>query len=380
MADALVNARVLSAEGWRDDVAVVVEDGRIRELAAPARVAAGVHRHDLSGRMLLPGFIDCQVNGGGGVLFNDRPGVDGIRAIGAAHRRFGTTGFLPTLISDTVDKMRVAIDATDAAIAEAVPGVLGIHLEGPFISRERKGVHAERYLHAPDAAELRVAESLQRGKTLLTVAPECVGPDAIRKLVAEGVIVAAGHTNADYDTVCGALDAGVRGFTHLFNAMSPLTSRAPGVVGAALDDPDSWCGVIVDGHHVAAASLRIALKAKPRGKVFLVTDAMPPVGADDPSYVLDGETIVVRDGICQTANGTLAGSALSMIDAVRNTVDMLDVPLDEAVRMASTYPAEFLGLDATHGRVRPGCRADFTVVDHELRVTETWIGGAMQPA
>jgi N-acetylglucosamine-6-phosphate deacetylase len=380
MTTALVNARVLAPEGWRDDVAVIVEGEQILELAAVSDLPAGARTHDLSGRMLLPGFIDCQVNGGGGVLFNDQPTVDGIRAIGAAHRRFGTTGFLPTLISDTIEKMRTAIAATELAIAEAVPGVLGIHLEGPFISRERKGVHAEKYLHAPDADELRVAESLQHGKTLLTVAPERVAPNAIRELVAAGVIVAAGHTNADYATVRAALNAGVRGFTHLFNAMSPLTSRAPGVVGAALDDPDSWCGVIVDGHHVDPASLRIALRAKPRGKLFLVTDAMPPVGASNSAYVLNGETITARDGICQTASGTLAGSALNMIDAVRNAVEMLGVPLEEAARMASTYPADFLGLEATHGRIEAGFRADFTVVDRDLRVTETWIGGAAQAA
>ncbi|MES2403116.1 MAG: N-acetylglucosamine-6-phosphate deacetylase [Pseudomonadota bacterium] len=378
MAVALANARVLSAQGWRDDVAVIVEDGRIVELAT--RVPPNAEVHDLSGGILLPGFIDCQVNGGGGVLFNDQTTTAGIRAIGAAHRRFGTTGFLPTLISDTTDKMRVAIAAVDDAIAEGVPGVLGIHLEGPFISRARKGVHAEKHLHAPDASELRLAESLRRGVTLLTLAPECVAPDAIRDLADAGVAVSAGHSNADYATVRAALDAGIRGFTHLFNAMSPLTSRAPGVVGAALDDPDSWCGVIVDGHHVDAASLRVALKAKPRGKIFLVTDAMPPVGAADPSYVLNGETISVRDGICQTASGTLAGSALGMIDAVRNTVDMLGVPLDEAARMASTYPADFLGLGETHGRIAAGFRADFTVIDPSLRIIETWIGGIGEAA
>lgn len=380
MTVALVNARVLSAQGWREDLAVVVEGAQIRALTPPGQIPPDARKHDLSGLMLLPGFIDCQVNGGGGVLFNEQPTIGGIRAIGAAHRRFGTTGFLPTLISDAIDTMRVAIAATDAAITGAVPGVLGIHLEGPFISRERKGVHAEKYLHAPDAGELGVAESLQHGKTLLTLAPECVTPEAIRNLAAAGVIIAAGHSNADYATVRAALDAGVRGFTHLFNAMSPLTSRAPGVVGAALDDPDAWCGVIVDGHHVDAATLRIALRAKPRGKIFLVTDAMPPVGAADPAYVLNGETITARNGICQTASGTLAGSALSMIDAVRNTVEMLNVPLDEAVRMGSTYAADFLGLDATHGRIEAGCRADFTVIDRNLRVTETWIGGVAQAA
>jgi N-acetylglucosamine-6-phosphate deacetylase len=378
MAIALANARVLTTQGWRDDVAVIVEDSRIAELAT--QIPSNAEVRDLSGRILLPGFIDCQVNGGGGVLFNDQTNVAGICAIGVAHRRFGTTGFLPTLISDTTEKMHAAIAAVDAAIAEGVPGVLGIHLEGPFISRARKGVHAEKYLHAPDASELRLAESLHRGVTLLTLAPECVAPDTVRQLARTSVIVSLGHSDADYMTVREALDAGARGFTHLYNAMSPLTSRAPGMVGAALDDPEPWCGVIVDGHHAAAASLRVALKAKPRGKVFLVTDAMPPVGAADPSYVLNGETIIARDGICQTANGTLAGSALSMSDAVRNAIDLLGVPLDEAARMASTYPADFLGLGGTHGRIETGFRADFTVIDPSLRVVETWIGGIREAA
>lgn len=375
MRGVVVNARILTPEGWREDLAVLVEDGWIRALAPSARIPADVQRHDRTGCTLLPGFIDCQVNGGGGVLLNDTPTVDGIRAIGAAHRRFGTTGFLPTLISDTPKKMRTAVGAVDAAIAAGVPGVLGIHLEGPFLSTARKGVHDPRFFHRPDASELQLAESLQRGVTLLTLAPDCVPADNIRALADAGVIVAAGHSNADYATTRAALAAGVRGFTHLFNAMSPLTSRAPGMVGAALEDANAWCGVIVDGHHVDPATLRVALQAKPRGKTFLVTDAMPPVGSTDPTFVLNGETITMRDGICQTASGTLAGSALSMIDAVRNAIDMLHVTLDEAARMASTYPAQFLGLDATHGRIAENCRADFTVVDDSLRVTETWIGG-----
>jgi N-acetylglucosamine-6-phosphate deacetylase len=378
MTTALVNARVLTPAGWRDDIAVLVGAGRIEALISPDRVPAETQRHDLGGRSLLPGFIDTQVNGGGGVLFNDTPTVDGIRAIGVAHRRFGTTGFLPTLISNDLDTMRAAIAAVDAAIAEGVPGVLGIHLEGPFISEARKGVHAAQFLHRPDAEELRLSGSLAHGVTLLTLAPERVDTDAIRTLVAKGVIVAAGHSDADYATVRSMLAAGVSGFTHLFNAMSPLTGRAPGMVGAALDDRGAWCGVIVDGHHVHPACLRVALHAKPHGKLFLVTDAMPPVGADNPSFVLNGETITAHAGICRTSDGRLAGSALSMIDAVHNTVRMLDVPLDEAARMASTYPAAFLGLGATHGRIAPDYRADFTVIGVDGQVTETWIGGMPQ--
>lgn len=376
MNTALVNGRVLTQDGWRDDVVVLVGGGHIAALCAASDPRLqGAERHDLSGRSLLPGFIDCQVNGGGGVLFNSTPSVAGIRAIAAAHRRHGTTGFLPTLISDSVEVMREAIAAVDAAMAQQVPGVLGIHIEGPYIAPTRKGVHHESSLRVPDAEEIALAASLKQGRTLLTLAPEQVPVQTLRALLQAGVILAVGHTAGDYTNVRRALDAGVRGFTHLFNAMTPLQSRAPGAVGAALEDRESWCGVIVDGHHVHPASLKVALSAKPRGKVFLVTDAMPPVGGPDKSFVLNGETITVHDGVAQTSDGVLAGSVISMIDAVRNCVKLLGLPLEEAARMASTYPADFLGLSKTHGRIAPGYRADFTVVDQALEVRETWIGG-----
>ncbi|WP_027491287.1 N-acetylglucosamine-6-phosphate deacetylase [Rhodanobacter sp. OR444] len=372
----LTHARVLTAHGWRDDLAVLLDGAHIVDLLPPSdpRVRTA-QQHDLRGAMLLPGFIDVQVNGGGGVLFNDAPTVETIRTIGAAHRRFGTTGFLPTLISDSVDIMRAALAAVEQAFEEGVPGLLGIHLEGPYLAPERKGVHDAKWFHVPGEEELAMLCAPHRGVRLLTLAPERVPPHVIARLTAAGVLVNAGHTAADYATTRVALAAGVRGFTHLFNAMTPLGSREPGVVGAALDDPGSWCGLIVDGHHVHPASLRVAIAAKPRGKMLLVTDAMPPVGADRPDYVLNGETIIVKDGICQTAGGVLAGSALDMASAVRNTVQMLGLPLDEAVRMASTWPAEFLGLGESHGRIAPGYRADLVVLDAEYRVQQSWVGG-----
>jgi N-acetylglucosamine-6-phosphate deacetylase len=380
MTTALINATVLTPEGLERDRAVLVERGLITAVLATnhPRVLDGA-RHDLGGRLLLPGFIDCQVNGGGGVLFNHEPSVEGIRAIAAAHRRFGTTGLLPTLISDEAEVMGRAIAAVDAAM-DQVPGVLGIHIEGPYIAPARKGVHAEATLRAPDAREIALSTSLKRGRTVLTLAPECVPAEALREFLAAGVVVSVGHTAADYDTVRRALAVGVRGFTHLFNAMTPLQSRAPGAVGAALEDRDSWCGVIVDGAHVHPASLKVALAAKPRGKVFLVTDAMPTVGAPAAEFVLNGETITIKDGIARTADGTLAGSVISMIDAVRNCVELLGLPLEEAARMASTYPAEFLGLGRSHGRIAPGYQADFTVIDAGFTVHETWIGGVREAA
>lgn len=376
MAVALVNARVLTESGFRDDVAVLVEGARIAGILPDrdARVRAA-DREDLGGGLLLPGFIDAQVNGGGGVLFNNTPTVEGIAAIASAHRRFGTTGLLPTLISDDIATMRAAIAAVREAIARGVPGVLGIHLEGPYLAEARKGTHDATRFRVPDAAEIAIATSLGEGVTLLTLAPERVPADTIRDLVARGTVIAAGHTAGDYAQVRAGLDAGVRGFTHLYNAMTPLQGREPGAVGAALEDRDAWVGVIADGVHVHPASLRVALAAKPRGKVFLVTDAMPTVGADTPAFELYGETITTRDGVVRNAAGALAGSALDMATAVRNAVELLRLPLDEAARMASTYPAEFLGLGGTHGRIATGYRADFVLVDDAVRVRRTWIGG-----
>ncbi|HZW18358.1 MAG TPA: N-acetylglucosamine-6-phosphate deacetylase [Luteimonas sp.] len=376
MATALANGRVLLDDGLHDGMAVLLEGGDIvavvREDDPRVRTA---HRHDLRGGTLLPGFIDAQVNGGGGVLFNNAPDVEALRTIGVAHRHFGTTGFLPTLISDDLAVMRTAIDAVREAIAQGVPGVLGIHLEGPYLAPARKGTHDAGKFRVPDDAEIELATSLGAGVTLLTLAPEQVPAESIRALVARGAIVAAGHTAGSYEQVRAGLEAGVRGFTHLYNAMTPLQGREPGVVGAALEDRDSWCGIIVDGVHVHPASLRVALAAKPRGKVFLVTDAMPPVGADSPDYVLYGETITAHDGVVRNAAGALAGSALDMATAVRNAVSLLGVPLTEAARMASLYPARFLRIDDHRGRIAAGYRADLVLLDDKLDVAATWIAG-----
>jgi N-acetylglucosamine-6-phosphate deacetylase len=373
---ALINGRVLTPDGWVRDHAVLLDGARIAAVlpASDPRVR-DAPQHDLRGATLLPGFIDVQVNGGGGVLFNDAPTVETIRQIGVGHRRYGTTGFLPTLISDDAGVMRAALAAVEQALAEGVPGLLGIHLEGPYLAPARKGVHDPKFFRVPDADELALLCAPHRGVRLITLAPDQMPAASIRALAASGVIVCAGHTAADYATTRAALDAGVRGFTHLFNAMTPFGSREPGVVGAALDDAESWCGIIADGHHVHPASLRVAIAAKARGKMVLVTDAMPPVGADSPAYQLNGETIIVKDGVCQTASGTLAGSALDMAGAVRNAVEMLQLPLDEAARMASTYPADFLGLGASHGRIAAGYQADLVALDANYRVRRSWIAG-----
>ena len=367
------NGCVLTERGFERDACVLVEDGYIVAVVHGEPPAGDAI--DLQGGYLVPGFIDAQVNGGGGVLFNNDTSVDAIAAIGRAHRRFGTTGFLPTLISDDAEVMQRAIAATRDAIALAVPGVLGIHLEGPYLAPARKGTHDDAKFRVPDADEIAMATSLENGISLLTLAPERVPAETIRAIVERGGIVAAGHTAGSYDEIRAGIDAGITGFTHLYNAMSPLQGREPGAVGAALEDDDCWCGVIVDGVHVHPASLRVALAAKPRGKVFLVTDAMPMVGADDPSFDLYGETITAVDGVVRNAAGALAGSALDMASAVRNSVHLLGLPLEEACRMAAQYPAEFFGIGGERGRIAPGYRADLVLLDGELRVQSSWIGG-----
>ncbi|MEQ7414924.1 N-acetylglucosamine-6-phosphate deacetylase [Xanthomonas campestris pv. campestris] len=374
---ALCNARVLTDDGLQDGLAVLLDGAQIQAVVAAddTRVAQAGTRVDLGGATLLPGFIDIQVNGGGGVLFNNACTPQALATIAAAHRRYGTTGMLPTLISDTAEVMAEAIAATRQAIAQGVPGVLGIHLEGPYLSPARKGTHDAQKFRVPDAHEIAVDTSLDNGVTLITLAPERVPLDDIRAFVAGGAVVFAGHTAATYEQARDGIAAGVSGFTHLYNAMSPLAGREPNAVGAALEDPAVWCGVIVDGVHVHPASLRVALAAKPRGKLLLVTDAMPMVGADSPSFDLYGETITAIDGVVRNAAGALAGSALDMATAVRNSVQWLGVDLAEAARMASTYPARCIGLGERLGRIAPGYQADLVLVDADVQVLATWVAG-----
>jgi N-acetylglucosamine-6-phosphate deacetylase len=371
---ALINGRVLTEDGFRDDLVVTVSDGRIASVEPRSSGLAG-QIHDLGGRRLVPGFIDTQVNGGGGVLFNDCPTVDCIDAIGRAHRRFGTTGFLPTLISDDLSVIDSAITAVEDAMAQGVPGVLGIHIEGPFLNASRKGIHDASKFRTLDDRAVALLSRLKTGRTLVTLAPETTTPAMIRQLVEAGVTVAAGHTDADYATARAALAAGVTGFTHLFNAMSPLTNRKPGVVGAALEDLNSWCGLIVDGRHVDPVVLKLALRCRPHDRFMLVTDAMPSVGAAEDHFMLQGRRITVKDGVCLDPDGVLAGSDLNMAAAVRNACTMLDLGLEEAIGMASACPAAFLDLGGSHGRIAEGYAADFAVLNDDLTVAATWIAG-----
>jgi N-acetylglucosamine-6-phosphate deacetylase len=375
MAFALAGARIFDGEHLRDGEAIIVDKGRVRAIVKDGDLPAGVAVRRVEG-LLAPGFIDVQVNGGGGVLLNNEPTVDGIRTIAAAHRRFGTTGLLPTLITDTGERMAEAIVAVRRAMDEGVPGILGIHLEGPYLNPHRKGVHDPALMRRIGEEDIALVTSLGRGRTLLTIAPELTTPEIIRRIAEAGTIIAAGHTAASYDDMRAAARAGLTGVTHLFNAMPPLAGRDPSVVGAALDDPELYPSLIVDLFHVSAPSLRIAIAAKGWERMILVTDAMSTVGSDLKSFELGGRTIFRSNGRLTTAEGTIAGSDLDMSTAVRNTVEALGLPIEAALHMSSRAPAELLGLGAELGRIAPGYRASLVLLDDGLRVTETWIDGA----
>lgn len=369
MAQAYIAEQLFDGDGVRRDVALVIgDDGRVQSIGGDA--PAGAER--LFG-LLAPGLVDVQVNGGGGALFNNEPTLDSLRKMSAAHARFGTTGFMPTLITDEVEVMQEAADAVAAALREAVPGVLGVHFEGPHLSAPKKGTHEERFIRPLSEEELAIYARDDLGLKMVTLAPENVAPEDIRKLVSLGVRVCLGHSNANGATVATALEAGASGFTHLYNAMSPFHSREPGMVGMALISDDAWCGLIADGHHVCKEAMLLALKAKPRGKIMLVTDAMSLVGSDETSFPLFDRVVTRQGDKLTSTTGELAGSHLDMIGAVRNMHQWCEVELFEVLRMASLYPAQFL--QAGLGRIVEGGRADMILVDDKLQVQKTWISG-----
>lgn len=373
MATVLVNGRVIIGNGIAENICVTFDGERITSISTDP--PAGAEVIDLEGQLLLPGFIDVQVNGGGGRLFNDDPSVDTIEVIAKAHRRFGTTSLLPTLISDDFSIIERGIAAVSDAIDAGVPGVLGIHIEGPFLNKRRRGIHLESMLQPFGDQFIDLLSAARNGRTLVTIAPECVPPAKIREMVEAGVIVSGGHSDADYETVRAAIDAGMTGFTHLFNGMSQLVNRAPGMVGAALEDRSTFAGVIVDGHHIHPASFRIAIAAKGIERLMLVTDAMATVGAKEDDFLLQGRKIHLEGDRLVSEDGTLAGSTLSMAAALANAIEQGRLTLGAAIQMATSSPAHFLGLGHETGAIAPGMRSDLILMRDDLTIVRSWIGG-----
>lgn len=364
--------RLFDGQSFFDDQVLTISGGMI------SAIDENIRDVDICvSNLIAPGFIDLQVNGGGGVLFNDSPSVDKIKAIITSHAKYGTTAMTPTLITDKVEIMAQAADAISKAIVQQVPGIIGIHFEGPHLSIAKKGTHCAELIRPISDAEWQILSRKDIGEIIVTLAPETVSSQDISRMVSLGIKVCLGHTNADFFTAQKAIDAGATGFTHLFNAMSPLQSREPGVVGCALLNDNTHCGLIVDGHHVDYASCRLAIKTKPVGRVFLVTDAMPPVGTDMKEFPLYNKTVYVDNGKLTSSTGELAGSSLNMASAVKNTHLELKIPLDESLRMASLYPAQYLYKSnrVTRGELKVGMHADMVELSDELSVLSTWIGG-----
>lgn len=374
---ALIGARIFDGHGWHDDKALVIDAGKVSAIVPLADVPASATRIDASGQIIAPGFIDCQVNGGGGVLLNDNPSADHIAQICSAHARFGTTALLPTLITDTRDVTRAAIAAGHAAKAAQVPGFIGLHLEGPHLSVARKGAHEPSYIRPMEDEDLGMIVDCGGAfpAMITTIAPENVSEAQVLALSNAGITVSLGHTDCTFETAKTYVTAGASMVTHLFNAMSQLGHRQPGLVGAALSFGELSVGLIADGFHVDPAAMSIALRAKQGpGKMFLVTDAMSTIGSDQRSFFLNGREIFREGGCLRLADGTFAGSDIDMLSSIRFVHEVLALDLGDAIQLATVNPAAAIGLQ-TKGALTAGMDADFVVLSPALDLVTTWIAG-----
>jgi N-acetylglucosamine-6-phosphate deacetylase len=372
-------ARLFDGAAMIDDAALVIEDGAIVALTPFAERPRDAESHDLGGGVLAPGLIDWQVNGGGGVLFNAEPTVEAIAAIVAAHRGDGTTSLLPTLITDAPQKLEAALAAA-AKAQKKVPGSLGIHVEGPFIDLRRKGAHPIAFIRTMTRQDADRLIAAKAGIMVVTVAPAAVSNDLIALLARSGIIVSIGHSEATAEEAQAAFKAGASAVTHLYNAMSQLGHRQPGLVGAALADPAILCGFIADGHHVHEAATRTAFNAKGADGMALISDAMPPAAGGPDTFYLEGRRVTKVGAKLTLDDGTLAGAAITLMDAVRYATAMLRIDLADALKMATLTPARLLRIDDRLGRLKPGFRADLVHIGDDLSVRGTWVGGEASAA
>ena len=375
---AYVGATIFDGFRRHYDAALVVDGDTVANIAGATNLPVGCRRINLSGGLIAPGLVDLQVNGGGGRMLNNSPDLDTIRVICDAHCKFGTTSLLPTLITDTPDNTRAAIAAIKMSVAHNVPGVIGLHLEGPHLSVARKGAHDPARIRKMGDDDCALLEQLaaELPSLLLTIAPESTTGDQIRRLSAAGAIVSIGHTDASFATAIDAAKNGATCVTHLFNAMSQIGNREPGLVGAALETQSLFAGIIADGFHVDATCIKIALRAKRGpGKMFLISDAMATIGSDIDDFDLNGRQIYRREGRLMLSDGTLAGADLNLISAVRYMVNSIGVDADEALRVGALYAAQLLGRSSEIGCLLPGARADFIFLDDELQLNQVWRSG-----
>ena len=374
---ALKNGRIYTGHDVLDNHAVVIADGKIERVCLAAELPANMETRDLDGASLAPGFIDLQLNGCGGVQFNDSLeaiSVKTLEIMQKANEKSGCTSYLPTLITCSDDYMKHGINVMRDYLKKYPHQALGLHLEGPYLSPLKKGTHNPAFIRKPDSAMIDYLCANADVITKVTLAPEMAEDKYIRQLRDAGIIVSGGHSNATYEEARKGFAAGITFTTHLFNAMPAITGRQPGLVSAIFDTPEVYTGIIVDGHHVAWANVRNAKKLK-GDKLVLVTDATAPAGADIQEFIFAGKTIYYRDGLCVDENGVLSGSALTMIEAVQNSVEHVGIALDEALRMATLYAARAIGVDSLLGSIEAGKVANLTAFTHDFKITKTIVNG-----
>ncbi|HAS6208065.1 TPA: N-acetylglucosamine-6-phosphate deacetylase [Vibrio vulnificus] len=371
---ALTNCKIYTGSDVLSEHALIIENDLIQSIVPAADLPSGIEVKDLAGANVSPGFIDLQLNGCGGVMLNDEITAETMQIMHKANLKSGCTSFLPTLITSSDEDMRAAISAAREYHAQYQNQSLGLHLEGPYLNVMKKGIHSVDYIRPSDTSMVDFICENADVVAKVTLAPELNDPEHIEKLRNAGIVVSIGHTNATYAEARKGFEAGITFATHLFNAMTPMVGREPGVVGAIYDTPDVYAGIIADGFHVDYANIRIAHRIKGE-KLVLVTDATAPAGANMDYFIFVGKKVYYRDGKCVDENGTLGGSALTMIEAVQNTVEHVGIALDEALRMATLYPAKAIGVDAQLGRIKKGYIANLTIFDRDFNVKATVVNG-----
>lgn len=374
MKQAITGSKLFNGIDFIEHKALLIDDQHIAGIVNEDAIPTDFLIKKLDGGILSPGFIDLQVNGGGGKLFNNSPDKESLNTIISAHQYFGTTSIMPTVISDSLNILQKCTDTISNEI-DNNHSLLGIHIEGPFFNVKYRGVHQKQYINTINASYLNLFETLDKFPVMLTLAPECISIKQLKHLKSLGFKILAGHTDANYDQLEEAVKYGLDGFTHLFNAMGQISAREPGVVGSAFDFDETSASIIVDLHHVHPSLINLSFKQKPKGKLFFVSDSMATINHGEPSFELYDEVVSESNGRIINSEGKLAGSSITQIDAIKNAYQKCSIPLESAISMATLYPAEYLGVSDYIGQLKKGYRADLAHFDSNFHVQNVWLAG-----
>ena len=374
MKQAITGSKLFNGIDFIEHKALLIEDQYIAGIVNKDAIPTDFQVKKIEGGILSPGFIDLQVNGGGGKLFNNSPNKESLNTIISAHQYFGTTSIMPTVISDSLNILQKCTDTISNEI-DNNHSLLGIHIEGPFFNVKYRGVHQKQYINTINASYLNLFETLDKFPVMLTLAPECISIKQLKHLKSLGFKILAGHTDANYDQLEEAVKYGLDGFTHLFNAMGQISAREPGVVGSAFDFDETSASIIVDLHHVHPSLINLSFKQKPKGKLFFVSDSMATINHGEPSFELYDEVVSESNGRIINSEGKLAGSSITQIDAIKNAYQKCSIPLESAISMATLYPAEYLGVSDYIGQLKKGYRADLAHFDSNFHVQNVWLAG-----